>query len=43
MMDCAKTAEQMEIPGDPKNIVLISTMMGRGFDAAFAKLPWPLV
>jgi len=51
---CAKTAERIDVlfgvktHGDPKNIALhggahLLTVKGRGFDAAFAKLLWPLV
>jgi len=52
---CAKTAEridvlfELETPVDTKNTVHvldggpIPTSRGRGFDAGFAKLLWPLV
>jgi len=51
---CAKTAERidllfrMETPGEPRNIVLNGgthplMARGRGFDADFDKLIWPLV
>jgi len=54
VVDCAKTAERIDIlfgmktPGDPKSTELDEVSIshgegrGRGFDAAFAKLLWPL-
>jgi len=46
---CAKTVERIDVLfgvetiGGPRNIVLDHPRRGDGFDAAFAKLFWPLV